>query len=127
MHWLVDGYNVIRRSHDIAGVEARNGLAAGPQALCNRLANAARRPQDRFTVVFEGARGGGQAHGGVGVSVVFSSDQKPADVVLIERAGSGVTVVSDDRDVAEGARRAGARTLTVAEFTTKIRGGGRRR
>ena len=127
MHWLVDGYNVIRRNHELADVEARDGLAAGRQALCNRLANAARRSRDRFTVIFDGARGGGQAHGGVGVSVVFTSARKTADVVLIERAGSEVTVVSDDRDVVDGAQRAGARTLSVDAFSTRIRGEARRR
>jgi predicted RNA-binding protein with PIN domain len=127
MHWLVDGYNVIRRTHELADVEAHDGLAAGRQALCNRLANAARRSRDRFTVVFDGARGGGQINGGVGVSVVFTSAQKTADTVLIERAGPEVTVVSDDRDVTDGAQRAGARILSVSGFSTKIRGGGPRR
>jgi predicted RNA-binding protein with PIN domain len=127
MHWLVDGYNVIRRTHELADVEAREGLAAGRQALCNRLANAARRSRDRFTVVFDGARGGAQLHGGVGVSVVFASAQKGADAVLIERAGPEVTVVSDDREVIDGAQRAGARTLSVGGFMTRISGGGRRR
>ena len=127
MQWLVDGYNIIRRNHELADVEAREGLAAGRQALCNRLANAARRSRDRFTVVFDGARGGGQVQGGVGVSIVFSSAQRTADAVLIERAGPEVTVVSDDRDVVDGARRAGARTLSVQEFMAKIRGRGRRR
>jgi predicted RNA-binding protein with PIN domain len=78
-------------------------------------------------VVFDGTRGGGQAHGGVGVSVVFTSARKTADAVLIERAGSAVTVVSDDRDVVDGAQRAGARTLSVDAFSTRIRGEARRR
>jgi predicted RNA-binding protein with PIN domain len=127
MHWLVDGYNVIRRSHELADVEARDGLAAGRQALSNRLANAARRSRDRFTVVFDGTRGGGRIHGGVGVTVIFSSAQKTADAVLIERAGPEVTVVSDDRDVVDGAQHAGARALSVQQFATKIRGVERRR
>jgi hypothetical protein len=63
----------------------------------------------------------------MGVSVVFSSGQKTADAVLIARAGPEVTVVSDDRDVVDGAQRAGARTLSVGSFSTKIRGERRRR
>lgn len=122
MQWLVDGYNVIRRVPELADREAQGGLAAGREALCNLLANAAQRSRDQFTVVFDGAKGGGRSLGGAGVSVVFSSVQKTADTVLIERSGSGVTVVSDDRDVADGARRGGAATLSVREFVTKIRG-----
>jgi hypothetical protein len=54
--------------------------------------------------------------------VIFSSVQRPADTLLIEHAAPGVTVVSDDQDVADGAVRAGARTLSVKEFVTRIRG-----
>ena len=41
MHWLVDGYNVIRREPALAERE-REGLEAGRQALCRLLSNAAR-------------------------------------------------------------------------------------
>jgi hypothetical protein len=126
MHWLVDGYNVIRRTPDLAAAE-QDGLAAGRESLCHLLANAARRSTDRFTVVFDGARGGGQGIGGFGVEVVFSSARQNADRLLISRAGPQVTVVSDDREVVDGARRAGARTLSTREFVAKIRGGRTRR
>jgi predicted RNA-binding protein with PIN domain len=35
MHWLVDGYNVIRRIPELADREAQDGLAVGREAPCN--------------------------------------------------------------------------------------------
>jgi predicted RNA-binding protein with PIN domain len=127
MHWVVDGYNVIRRIPELADREAQEGLAAGRNALGHLLTNAAQRSRDRFTVIFDGARGGSRSLGGAGIAVIFSSVQKSADALLIEHAAPGITVVSDDRDVVDGARRAGARTLSVKEFVARIRGAGRRR
>ena len=127
MHWVVDGYNVIRRIPELADRETREGLAAGREALGHLLTNAAQRSRDRFTVIFDGAKGGSRKVGGAGIVVIFSSVQKPADTLLIEHAAPGVTVVSDDRDVADGALRAGARALSAKEFVTRIRGARRRR
>jgi predicted RNA-binding protein with PIN domain len=54
MHWLIDGYNVIHRSPALGG-----GGADDREVLVNMLANASQRaPRDRFTVVFDGRRGG---------------------------------------------------------------------
>ena len=53
MRWLIDGYNVINRAAKLAT------QGDGRQALLNLLANAAQRsPRDRYTVVFDGQRGG---------------------------------------------------------------------
>src|SRR6185503_14425776 len=53
MHWLIDGYNLIRRDPALASREAES-LEAGRIALCRVLAQAARGSGDRFTVVFDG-------------------------------------------------------------------------
>lgn len=114
MRWLVDGYNVIRRSPELAGQECRS-LEAGRQALCRLVAAAARASGDHFTVVFDGA-GAGAAGGGAGVSVVFSSARETADRVLARMAAAGGAVVSNDRDVRRAAARAGAIAVTTDEF-----------
>ncbi len=54
MHWLIDGYNLIRRDPALASREAES-LEAGRVALCRLLGQAARSSGDRFTVVFEKA------------------------------------------------------------------------
>ncbi|PYN39044.1 MAG: NYN domain-containing protein, partial [Candidatus Rokuibacteriota bacterium] len=55
MHWLVDGYNVIRRDPELQAREAES-LEAGRRALLHVIAGAHRAPRDEFTVVFDGAR-----------------------------------------------------------------------
>ena len=77
MRWLIDGYNVIRRSADLGAAE-RESLEAGRDALCQLLAGVARTRGDRFTVVFDGAGGGGSA-GTADVRVIFSSARESAD------------------------------------------------
>jgi predicted RNA-binding protein with PIN domain len=122
MRWLVDGYNVIRRSPELASSEHR-GLEAGRAALCELLAAAMRATGDEFTVVFDGARGGGTARGAGGVRVVFSSARESADRVLARMARQGGAVVSNDREVREAAVRAGAISVSADDFLTRIEAG----
>jgi len=97
VHWLVDGYNVIRRAPELADRE-RESLEAGRRALCRLLSTAARASGDRFTVVFDGSREGGAGGGGAGVHVVFSSARETADRVLARMATAGAAVVSSGPD-----------------------------
>ena len=121
MHFVIDGYNVIRRTPELAAREAEHGVAAGREALCNMLANAAQRSRDRFTVVFDGERGGSRGVAGGGVEVIFSSSRRSADEVILERCRPDVAIVSDDTEVMDGARRAGARSVSTREFGARIR------
>ncbi len=120
MRWLVDGYNVIRRSPEMAARE-RESLEAGRLALCRALAEAARASGDEFTVVFDGthARGPGSS-GGWGVRVVFSSARETADRVLARMAQGGGAVVSNDREVKRAAQRAGAIAIGTDDFLTRL-------
>lgn len=120
MHWLVDGYNVIRRAPELASRE-RESLQAGREALCRVLSTAARLSGDQFTVVFDGDRGGGSVPGGLGVRVIFSSARETADRVLARRATAGVAVVSNDREVRQAAARAGAIAVTADDFLARLR------
>jgi predicted RNA-binding protein with PIN domain len=119
MRWLVDGYNVIRHAPGLAACE-QESLQAGRDALCRLLADAARSSGDQFTVVFDGARGGGTALGGRGVRVVFSRAQERADDVLARLASAGVAVVSTDREVQKAAARARAIAITADDFLARI-------
>src|SRR5262245_49842502 len=51
VHWLIDGYNLIRRSPEL-GARERESLEAGRRALCELLSRTARIRRDEFTVVF---------------------------------------------------------------------------
>jgi predicted RNA-binding protein with PIN domain len=119
MRWLVDGYNVIRRSPDLSSREGA-GLEAGRTALCQLLAEAARGSGERFTVVFDGAGGGGAGLGASGVEVLFSSARETADQVLARMAIRGGAVVSNDREVCRAASRAGAISVTTDEFLARV-------
>jgi len=120
MHWLVDGYNVIRRDPRLASRE-NESLQAGREALCRLLSTAARRSGDQFTVVFDGDRGGGSTGGGAGVQVIFSSARERADQVLARMASRGVAAVSNDREVRQAASRAGATAITADQFLDRLR------
>ena len=118
MHWLVDGYNVIRRDPDLAQRETR-GLEDGRAALLRVIAGAARASGDPFTVVFDGARRSGGAAAGGQVQVMFSRPPETADDVLRRLVGelrSGAVVVSSDRAVRDAAERAGAAAVTAEQF-----------
>ena len=118
MRWLIDGYNVIRRSPELGSAE-RESLEAGRQALCRLLARAAGARGDQFTVVFDGAGGGG-AMGGADVRVIFSSARESADRVLARLAARGGAVVSNDREVRQAAVRAGAIAITADDFLSRL-------
>jgi hypothetical protein len=119
MRWLVDGYNVIRRSPEMAARE-RESLEAGRLALCRALAGAARASGDEFTVVFDGTQARGPASAGWGVRIVFSSARETADRVLARMAQGGVAVVSNDREVKRAAQRAGAIAIGADDFLTRL-------
>ena len=118
MRWLIDGYNVIRRSPEL-GSRERESLEAGRRALCGLLSRAARARGDEFTVVFDGAGRGGSAEM-AGVRVIFSSARESADRVLARMAAQGGAVVSSDREVRRAATRAGAIAVTAHEFLARL-------
>jgi predicted RNA-binding protein with PIN domain len=121
MHWMIDGYNVIRRDPALASQEAVS-LETGRAALCRLLARTARASGEKFTVVFDGAGGGGAGSGGAAVSVVFSSARETADRVLARLAVKGGAVVSNDREVRRAAERAGAIAVTTDQFLARLEG-----
>ena len=117
MHWMIDGYNVIRRDPRLASRE-RTSLEAGRDALCRMLAEIGRASGERFTVVFDGAGSGGA--GGGAVRVLFSSARESADRVLARLATRGGAVVSNDREVRRAAARAGAIAVRADEFLARL-------
>ncbi|MGH7392063.1 MAG: NYN domain-containing protein [Candidatus Rokuibacteriota bacterium] len=124
MRWLVDGYNVIRRDPDLRAAEAA-GLEAGRAALLRAIAPVAQRSADRFTVVFDGAPSRAPAPPPGRLEVVFSRPPQKADDVLgrlAREAGAGTVVVSDDRAVADAARRAHCTVVGGESFLAALAG-----
>jgi predicted RNA-binding protein with PIN domain len=124
MLWLIDGYNVIRRDPELAGIERRS-LEEGRAALLRLLAVAARTTGDEFVAVFDGARSPVAAPGDRQVRVVFSSPPETADDVLIRMArerGAGAIVVTSDRTIQGAARRARAVVVAADMFLERASG-----
>lgn len=118
MVWLIDGYNVIRRDPELAGIDRRS-LEEGREALLRLVARVARESPDEFVVVFDGIKSRATARPDRHVSVVFSKAPEKADDVLIRLArqrGAGATVVSSDHAVQDGARRARAAAVGADAF-----------
>ncbi len=118
MRWLIDGYNVIRRSPELRAREAES-LEAGRRALLHLLARAPRGPRDEFTVVFDGARVSGGAPSAGRIRVIFSRPPLTADDELMRLARqwkSGAVVVSSDRKIQDAARRSACAALTADQF-----------
>src|SRR6202158_4082573 len=112
MRWLVDGYNDIRCGPEPKSRQ-QESLEAGRQALCALLVQIARKSDDTFTVVFDGAQAGGRSGGGAGVTVIFSSARESADRVLSRMAREGGAVVSNDREVRRAGERGGGVVVTT--------------
>jgi predicted RNA-binding protein with PIN domain len=119
VRWLVDGYNVIRRSPELRARESES-LEAGRQALVRLLERVAGAGSDRFTVVFDGSGGGSSTGAGQGVGVAFSSARESADRLLARMAARGGAVVSNDHEVRRAAVRAGAVAVTTDAFLAWI-------
>jgi uncharacterized protein len=118
MRWLIDGYNVIRRSPELSSYE-RQSLEAGRHALSRLLAGVAQARGDQFTVVFDGSGSGGSTSM-AGVRVVFSSARESADRVLARMAAQGGAVVTNDRELRRAVARAGAMAITADEFLARL-------
>lgn len=126
MLWLIDGYNVIRRDPELAGIDKRS-LEAGREALLRLIARVARDSPDEFVVVFDGIKAGAGSAGDRRVRVVFSKPPEKADDVLIRLArqtGAGAIVVSSDRTVQDAARRARAAAVSADAFLERMSGDG---
>nr|WP_243726227.1 NYN domain-containing protein [Actinomadura rubrisoli] len=110
VHLVVDGYNVTKTGYgDLPLSDQRNRLMSG-------LGGLAAQTRAEVTCVFDGADLDAPVPIGAprGVRVLFSrtgqtADELIGDLVRAEPPGRAVVVVSSDREVADAARRAGAR------------------
>ena len=108
-HLVVDGYNVTKTGYPALS------LADQRDRLIRALSALSARTSAEVTVVFDGATVVAPAPPGRRIRVLFSppgvsADDVIRDLVAAEPAGRVVVVVSSDREVAERARRSGART-----------------
>ena len=120
-HLIVDGYNVTKTGYpDLALSDQRARLVTALSALAARTGA-------EVTCVFDGADvvAGVPTTGQRGVRVLFSAAGEIADelirrLVRAEPAGRPLVVCSADREVIDGVRRSGARTITPTALLARL-------
>ncbi len=120
-HLIVDGYNVTKTGFpDLSLEKQRTRLLTG-------LSHLAARSGAEVTCCFDGAALEGRvpAAAARGVRVLFSKAGETADelirrLVRAEPQGRPVCVVSSDREVADGIRRAGARPVSATALVRRL-------
>ena len=140
MHWLIDGYNLIRQV-DFLQAEESNGLAAGREALLKFLAEFSRRwvkGKSSITVVFDGPKiepiparfrvnpdGCSSSFPAIpaGIKTIFSrgttADQVMEELITESSNPADITVVSADGEVKRFAKRHRCAILDPAGFVAK--------
>ncbi len=123
--WLaIDGYNVIAAMTGEA--LSRLDLESEREEFNQLLVRYRSLSKNRVTVVYDGGQVcGGEArnYSEGGVKISFSSSGQTADQKLIQMArrhGSGLTVVSSDREVVVGSEKSGAIVLDSSEFVQRM-------
>lgn len=117
MHLLIDGYNLLGATPQLAslpGDQARDALLTALKLYRDKKPH-------RITVVFDGGPDGQPSRATVsGVPVVFSGAEQSADdyiAHLAARQGPGLTVVTDDRELAGRCTGAGSEVIASWEFS----------
>ena len=119
-HLVVDGYNVTKRGYGELDLEQQR------TRLVQGLSGIAAQTRAEVTVAFDGAeRVPGLPGPPRGVRVLFSRKGQTADeliraLVRAEPDGRPVVVVSSDREVADGVRRAGAYPLPADALLRRL-------
>jgi predicted RNA-binding protein with PIN domain len=125
IHIIIDGYNLIRQSPDLAALD-RQDLQLGREALVAMLAAYKKVKAHRITVVFDGSADPalyGSRDRARGIAIRYSQGGEKADDVICRmarREGAKALVVSSDREVMTAAEAAGATVMGSPAFEDKI-------
>jgi uncharacterized protein len=121
---LIDGYNVIRRTHGLAAAE-RHTLAAGRDALIQKVASSYRQTAHQAIVVFDGdgPRETAQPLPRCRGRVIYTRAGESADAVIQRIAGEEAhagripRVHTDDMALRLAVEARGGRAASAAELT----------
>ena len=123
--WIIDGFNFIRTSRRFAEWEAE-APEAGRTAALEWLGDFSQSTGQAVTVVFDAYSSMERAmkeSSAFGITVLESRGSYTADeeiLALAQKLGQGAIVVSSDREVQEGAVRAGCSILSSQEFEREV-------
>jgi predicted RNA-binding protein with PIN domain len=123
MHYLIDGHNLIAKMADI-NLDDPNDEALLVLQLRSWVAGGRKR---RVTVIFDGGLPGGRSrfHSSDKLDVIFSSEGRTADALLIRRIQKAknpaeYTLVSSDLEVIDAARARRMRQLGSEAFARRL-------
>jgi predicted RNA-binding protein with PIN domain len=126
IHIIIDGYNLMRQSHQFHSIEAMD-LAAGRGALIDSLALYKRvKAHHRITVVFDGTNASfnvGNRDRLKGIDIRYSKTGELADAVIkrmVDQERQRAMVVTSDREVLDYAENSGAATINSQNFEKKM-------
>lgn len=125
IHIIIDGYNLIRQSPELAGLDLQD-LQLGREALVDILAAYKKLKAHKITVVFDGSAElalYGSRDRVKGIRIRYSQGRESADDVIrrmAQREKAKALVVSSDREVMAAAESAGATVMDSAAFEDRI-------
>lgn len=123
LHYLLDGYNIIKQIPELAPKKLEDGRQALIRAI--EVQQPQGSPHNSVTIIFDGQPGMlGPIQTSL-VNVVFSEGESADDKIkyMVEQSRSkkSMVVVTDDRDIKFAVRPLGARVISVKEFWAKMR------
>ena len=125
IHIIIDGYNLIRQSRYLSGIELQD-IQLGRETLIDMLAAYKKIKAHRITVVFDGTRAPDlvrQRDRQKGITILFSQRGESADAVIKKLAAAEkqkALVVSSDREIVRSADSSGAATINAPDFENKL-------
>lgn len=124
LHIIIDGYNLIRQSHELKAID-RKDMQAGREALLDKLARYRKVKPYRITVVFDGSYERGlypRRDVYKGITVIYSSGADTADDVIKSLAEKEprLLVVSSDNSVAAYSELHGAESIASQDFEMRM-------
>jgi predicted RNA-binding protein with PIN domain len=125
LHIIIDGYNLIRQSHSLSDMDARD-IQLGREALLDLLSEYKKTKRHKITVVFDGAKAPRfsiKKDFYKGINIRFSNRNEIADTVIknmVAAANGQVMVVSSDLEIVNFAESKGASTISSHEFEEKM-------
>jgi predicted RNA-binding protein with PIN domain len=125
MHLIVDGYNLLHAGRSLVQLNPIE-LQWKRDRLIDQLSAYRKLKQCEITVVFDGWQGGWSTEKKEmrkGVEIIFSKVGEKADEVikrLARERGSGVTVITSDRDISKYAERMALAAISSDQFSEKM-------
>jgi predicted RNA-binding protein with PIN domain len=128
MHLIIDGYNLLHVNRSLINLNSIQ-LQWERERLIDRLSAYQKLKPHAVTVVFDGWQEGWSTETREkkkGIEVIFSRLGEKADEVikrLVKEKGSGVVVITSDRDVARFAQKMDVAVIPSEQFREKLEKG----